>query len=118
MILLISVFSNFKIERPELNLLHYNVSDDYTKIVGSSCALSNSIEDQLCMAALHYLRSHFEEATEIYKKLLNISVNIFLPLDSFSEILNYIFKCETALDFIIFFLPNSKTKVGKTSTSA
>ena len=32
--------------------------------------LSNSIEDQLCMAALHYLRSHFEEATEIYKKLL------------------------------------------------
>ena len=33
-------------------------------------AISNSIEDQLCMEALHYLRSHFEEATEIYKKLL------------------------------------------------
>ncbi len=33
-------------------------------------ALTNSVEDQLCMAALHYLRSHFEEATEIYKKLL------------------------------------------------
>ena len=32
--------------------------------------LNSSIEDQLCMAALHYLRSHFEEATEIYKKLL------------------------------------------------
>ena len=33
-------------------------------------SMSNSVEDQLCMAALHYLRSHFEEATEIYKKLL------------------------------------------------
>lgn len=32
--------------------------------------MSSSIEDQLCIAALHYLRSHFEEATEIYKKLL------------------------------------------------
>ena len=28
------------------------------------------VQDQLCLAALHYLRSHYEEATEIYKKLL------------------------------------------------
>lgn len=33
-------------------------------------SLTSTVEDQLCMAALHYLRSHFEEATEIYKKLL------------------------------------------------
>ena len=39
-------------------------------IMNLHARLSNSIEDQLCMAALHYLRSHFEEATEIYKKLL------------------------------------------------
>jgi len=39
-------------------------------IMSLHARLSNSIEDQLCMAALHYLRSHFEEATEIYKKLL------------------------------------------------
>ena len=32
--------------------------------------LTSTIEDQLCMAALHYLRSHYEEATELYKKLL------------------------------------------------
>lgn len=32
--------------------------------------LTQSIEDQLCIAALHFLRSHNEEATEIYKKLL------------------------------------------------
>ena len=48
-------------------------------------ALSSSIEDQLCMAALHYLRSHFEEATEIYKKLLienkdYHAINIYVAL--------------------------------------
>jgi intraflagellar transport protein 56 len=47
--------------------------------------LTSSIEDQLCMAALHYLRSHFEEATEIYKKLLMENrdlhaVNIYVAL--------------------------------------
>ena len=29
-----------------------------------------STHDQLCLSAIHYLRSHFEEATDIYKKLL------------------------------------------------
>ena len=43
---------------------------DENDIMSLHARLSNSIEDQLCMAALHYLRSHFEEATEIYKKLL------------------------------------------------
>ena len=43
---------------------------DETQIMNLHGQLSNTIEDQLCMAALHYLRSHFEEATEIYKKLL------------------------------------------------
>jgi intraflagellar transport protein 56 len=47
--------------------------------------LDSSVEDQLCMAALHYLRSHFEEATEIYKKLLMENkdfhaVNIYVAL--------------------------------------
>jgi intraflagellar transport protein 56 len=47
--------------------------------------LENTIEDQLCMAALHYLRSHFEEATEIYRKLLTESkdwqaINIYVAL--------------------------------------
>lgn len=32
--------------------------------------LEEGTEDQLCLAAIHFLRSHFEEATDIYKKLL------------------------------------------------
>ena len=48
-------------------------------------ALTSSTEDQLCMAALHYLRSHFEEATDIYKKMLienkeYHAINIYVAL--------------------------------------
>lgn len=43
---------------------------DENEIMNYHGLLTSSIEDQLCMAGLHYLRSHFEEATEIYKKLL------------------------------------------------
>lgn len=32
--------------------------------------LQESTHDQLCLAAIHYLRGHYEEATDIYKKLL------------------------------------------------
>merc|ERR1719229_535610 len=32
--------------------------------------LTDSTEDQLCLAAIQYLRSHFQEATDIYKRLL------------------------------------------------
>ena len=60
-------------------------SGDENEIMSYHGALSNSIEDQLCMAALHYLRSHFEEATEIYKKLLienkdYHAINIYVAL--------------------------------------
>lgn len=58
---------------------------DENEIMSYHGALSNEIEDQLCMAALHYLRSHFEEATEIYKKLLienkdYHAINIYVAL--------------------------------------
>lgn len=43
---------------------------DENEIMNLHGRLTSTVEDQLCMAALHYLRSHFEEATEIYKKLL------------------------------------------------
>ena len=32
--------------------------------------ISETTQDQLCLAAIHYLRGHFEEATDAYKKLL------------------------------------------------
>ena len=42
-------------------------------------------QDQLTLAAIHYLRGHYEEATEIYKKLLLESrkyeaINVYIAL--------------------------------------
>jgi intraflagellar transport protein 56 len=43
---------------------------DDNEIMQYHSSLVAGVQDQLCLAALHFLRSHFEEATEIYKKLL------------------------------------------------
>jgi intraflagellar transport protein 56 len=32
--------------------------------------LTVATEDQLCLASMHYLRGHYQEATDIYRKLL------------------------------------------------
>lgn len=32
--------------------------------------LGEGFEDQLCLAAIHYLRGHYDDCIEIYKKLL------------------------------------------------
>ena len=32
--------------------------------------LQNVIEDQLSLAAIHFLRTHYQEAIDIYKKIL------------------------------------------------
>merc|ERR1719353_1773775 len=47
--------------------------------------LTDSTEDQLCLAAIQYLRSHFQEATDIYKRLLvenrdNLALNVYIAL--------------------------------------
>ena len=32
--------------------------------------LQDVIEDQMCLASMHYMRSHFQEALDIYKRYL------------------------------------------------
>jgi len=44
-----------------------------------------SVEDNLTLAAVHYLRGHYEEASEIYKKLLienkdYLAINLYIAL--------------------------------------
>ena len=65
---------------------------DENEIMNLHARLTSSTEDQLCMAALHYLRSHFEEATEIYKKLL-------IENKDFSAINIYVALCYYKLDY-------------------
>ncbi len=44
--------------------------NDEKSLVKYHAKMTESVEDQLSLAAMHYLRSHFQDATEIYKKQL------------------------------------------------
>ena len=47
--------------------------------------LTDTNEDQLSLAAIHYMRSHFQEATDIYKRLLlehrdDLALNVYVAM--------------------------------------
>lgn len=47
--------------------------------------LTEAVDDQLCLAAIHYLRSHFQNATDVYKRLLiecreHLALNVYVAL--------------------------------------
>jgi len=44
--------------------------NDESKLMGHHQKLADSTLDQLSLASIHYLRNHFQEATDIYKRLL------------------------------------------------
>lgn len=59
--------------------------NDETLMMSQHQRLTDSTEDQLCLAAIQYLRSHFQEATDIYKRLLvenreHWALNVYVAL--------------------------------------
>eukprot|EP00929_Paragymnodinium_shiwhaense_P107602 TRINITY_DN7381_c0_g1_i1.p1 TRINITY_DN7381_c0_g1~~TRINITY_DN7381_c0_g1_i1.p1 ORF type:complete len:561 (+),score=192.85 TRINITY_DN7381_c0_g1_i1:92-1774(+) len=57
--------------------------NDESAMMAQHQKLSDSKEDQLCLAAIQYLRSHFQEATDIYKRLLvedreHLALNVYI----------------------------------------
>eukprot|EP01028_Stygiella_incarcerata_P004741 TRINITY_DN2060_c0_g1_i1.p1 TRINITY_DN2060_c0_g1~~TRINITY_DN2060_c0_g1_i1.p1 ORF type:complete len:554 (+),score=117.21 TRINITY_DN2060_c0_g1_i1:117-1778(+) len=47
--------------------------------------LQDTIEDQLCLASIHYMRNHFQEATDVYKRILMenkdfLALNVYIAL--------------------------------------
>ena len=59
--------------------------NDETKLMVHHQKLSDTTEDQLSLAAIHYLRSHFQEATDIYKRLLlenrdDLALNVYVAM--------------------------------------
>jgi len=59
--------------------------NDESSMMAQHQKLTDSIEDQLCLAAIQYLRSHFQEATDIYKRLLvenreHWALNVYIAL--------------------------------------
>jgi intraflagellar transport protein 56 len=59
---------------------------DEERLVECHTALSKTLlEDQLSLAAIHFRRSHFQEATDIYKRVLLehkdfLALNVFIAL--------------------------------------
>ncbi|GAX82244.1 hypothetical protein CEUSTIGMA_g9672.t1 [Chlamydomonas eustigma] len=58
---------------------------DETKLMQYHQQLTESIEDQLSLASIHYQRSHYQEATDIYKRLLlenreYLALNVYVAL--------------------------------------
>ena len=43
---------------------------DERKLMSHHQNLQDIIEDQLTLASIHYLRSHYQEAIDIYKRIL------------------------------------------------
>ena len=42
----------------------------YKRLMGYHSSLQDILEDQLSLAPIHYLRSHYQEAIDIYKRIL------------------------------------------------
>mmetsp|Transcript_132527 Transcript_132527/g.230455 ORF Transcript_132527/g.230455 Transcript_132527/m.230455 type:complete len:567 (+) Transcript_132527:93-1793(+) len=59
--------------------------NDESAMMAQHQKLTDTTEDQLCLAAIQYLRSHFQETTEIYKRLLvenreHWALNVYIAL--------------------------------------
>lgn len=55
------------------NRLQFHLShkfNDEKRLMGYHQNLRDQIEDQLSLASIHYLRSHYQEAIDIYKRIL------------------------------------------------
>jgi len=61
---------------------------DENKLMKFHQKITESTEDQLSLASIHYLRSHFQEATDIYKRLL-IEYREYLALQVYVALCYY-----------------------------
>lgn len=67
-------------------LLHVSHKlNDEANLVQRHQALGSSTEDQLTLAAIHFLRGHYQEATDIYKRMLlenrdDLALNVYIAM--------------------------------------
>ncbi|XP_017768894.1 PREDICTED: intraflagellar transport protein 56 [Nicrophorus vespilloides] len=64
--------------------LAHNLGDE-SALMEHHQQLQDVLEDQLSLAAIHYLRAHYQEAIDIYKRLLlqnreNLALNVYVAL--------------------------------------
>lgn len=53
--------------------------NDEKKLMGFHQNLEDVTEDQLSLASIHYMRSHYQEAIDIYKRLLLQNRSVLSP---------------------------------------
>ena len=63
--------------------------NDEDKLMVHHGKLKTTVEDQLSLASIHYLRSHFQEATDIYKRVLLEENRDFLALNVYVALCYY-----------------------------
>lgn len=56
----------------QIRLLYHiaEKKDDENALMNYHYKLMNNTFDQLCLAGIHYLRGHYEDAIDIYKKIM------------------------------------------------
>lgn len=62
--------------------------NDERRVFEAHGKITESVEDQLCLASYHYQQNHFQEATDIYKRLL-IANREFLALQVYVALCYY-----------------------------
>merc|ERR1711904_642791 len=63
--------------------------NDEDKLMKHHGKLKTCVEDQLSLASIHYLRSHFQEATDIYKRVLLEENRDYLALNVYVALFYY-----------------------------
>ncbi|NXN94251.1 IFT56 protein, partial [Rhinopomastus cyanomelas] len=84
--------------------------NDEKKLMGSHQNLQDVTEDQLSLASIHYMRSHYEEAIDIYKRILldnreYLALNVYVALCYYK--LEYYDVSQEVLDIYLQQVPDS-----------
>lgn len=72
--------------RLDLHLAHKKGNE--SQLMEQHEVLKDILEDQLCLASVHYLRAHYQDAIDIYKKIL-VENRTFLALNVFVALCYY-----------------------------
>lgn len=89
--------------------LAHNMGDE-SKLMELYGSLRDIVEDQLCLAGMHYLTSHYQEAIDIYKRVLLDSkdlaaINVYIALCYYK--LDYYDMSQEILDQYLAVFPDS-----------
>lgn len=98
--------------RLDLHLVHKRGSE--SQLMEQRQGLKDVLEDELCLASIHYLRAHYQESIDIYKKILVenrnfIALNVFVALCYYK--LDYYDVSQEVLAVYLSKFPDSVTAV-------